>query len=300
MQIDSISEPAKALRDKGQLTRAILINHQLKCKHDDDERRDYKYIAINLMPATRSGETNYRVGPEHQGRYARVSGAFASGNGTKRKTDESRATRLQTTQDEERQKRIKIGDPSPPTPTKEQLIQLPKATRHSRPSCLHYGIDRAAREILYPDHFFCGNCDAYVEAMIHSTTRKSRISKDSRAYICQAGHTNYSFPTTKKSERIHHTLLPRFKEVEEEEEYDDDGIEAMLPLVVVAVAATRGLTVASSPEAATPRAATTSRCPRPLPLITSATSIATSLPRSPQSFSQRDATSSTSQPTARH
>jgi hypothetical protein len=133
---------------------------------------------INQMPATRSGETNYKVGPEHQGQYARVSGAFASGNHKKGKTVELRATHLQTAHNEQRQKRIRLSEPSPPTPTKKQLIKLPRATRHSKPCCLHYRIDRAARKIIFPHHFFCGHCKDYIEAMIHSS-RKLLVKKDS-------------------------------------------------------------------------------------------------------------------------
>jgi hypothetical protein len=218
------------------------------------------------MAGTRSGKTNYKVGPEHQGRYAVANGTFAS-SGRKRKTDESRATRHQTAQDEERQKRTKIGNPSPPTPTKEELVSLPRPTRHSKPCCLHYGIDRPAREVLFPNHFFCGNCDAYVEAMIHGA-KKSLIKKDSLRYICQAGHTNYIFPTTKKADRIHHSLFARLKPLEDDSS-DDDDLKVMPPpvvavaatRVVVAVATTRGATATSTPEATTLR-----------PLITPGTS----------------------------
>jgi hypothetical protein len=38
-----------------------------------------------------------------------------------------------------------ISDPSPPTPTKEELVRLPWASRHSKPTCLHYGIDKHGR-----------------------------------------------------------------------------------------------------------------------------------------------------------
>jgi hypothetical protein len=149
-------------------------------------------------------------------------GDFAS---RKRKADdESRAsTRLRTTQVEDCQKKIRMSEPSPPTPTKESLIQLPRATRHTKPCCLHFGIDKGARAILYPDYFFCGNCEAYVEAMLHSS-RKALIKKDSLNFICQADHKNFIFPTTKKSDRIHHTLLKRFEEVKEDSEQEDDQV----------------------------------------------------------------------------
>jgi hypothetical protein len=79
-------------------------------------------------------------------------------------------------------------EPLPPTPTKkEQLIKLPRAARHSKPCCLPYGIDRGAHEIIYPDYFFCRNCDAYVEAMLHSSW-KALIKKDSANSICQVDH----------------------------------------------------------------------------------------------------------------
>jgi hypothetical protein len=155
---------------------------------------------INQMPSTRSGKVNYKVGPEHQGRFAVAHGTFATGPPRKRKVDEPHAgTRLRMTQGEDRQKRgIQMVEPSPPTPTKDQLVQLTRAFRQSKPSCLHYGIDRGTCEILYPDLFFCGNCEAYAEAMIHSS-RKSLIKKESARFKCQADHTSYIFPTTKKA-----------------------------------------------------------------------------------------------------
>jgi hypothetical protein len=87
--------------------------------------------------------------------------------------------------------------------------------------------------------------------MIHSS-RKSQVLKDYSAYICQAGHTNYIFTTTKKSDQIHHSLLSRFKEVVEDDDDTSNGdIEVVSPLVV-AVAATRGAAETSTSEAATP------------------------------------------------
>jgi hypothetical protein len=88
---------------------------------------------------------------------------------------------------------------------KEQLIKLPTATRHGgKPCCLqHYGIDRGARKI---------NCDAYVEAML--------------LYMPSRPYERY-FPTTKKSNQIHHMLLQHFKEVEGED--NGDTLEVLLP-----------------------------------------------------------------------
>ena len=237
------------------------------------------------MPSTRSGKTKYKVGPEHQGRYAVANGTFASRKNKRKAEDQSRAsTDLRTTQVEDRHKTIRISEPSPPTPTKEELIKLPRATRHSKPCCLHYSIDKGAREILYPDYFFCGNCDAYVEAMIHSS-RKALIKKDSANFICQADHTSYIFPTTKKSDRIHHMLLLQlFKEVEEE---DSNNIEVLLPPLVAAVA-TRYATVTSTPPPGGKTLTSDLSCHIEMPL-----------PRS-QSSIQQDTTSSTPQLSVRY
>jgi hypothetical protein len=206
------------------------------------------------MAGTRSGKTNYKVGPEHQGRYAVANGTFSSSGRKKRKTDDLRATRRQTTEDVECQKRIKIGKPSLSTPTKEELVNLPRPTRHSKHCCLHYGIERPACKVLFPDHFFGGNCDAYVEAMIHST-KKSLIEKDLLRFICQAGHTNYIVPTTSKANQIHHLLLVRFKQVKDDSS-DDDVLEVIPPPVVAATIGGATATLTPTPEAAT--------APRPL------------------------------------
>jgi hypothetical protein len=107
-------------------------HHRLKSKHDEDETRKNNNTAINQMAGTRSGKTNYKVGPEHQVRNAR---ARMSKN--KRETIEPRATRFQTTEAADHQKRMRISDPSPPTPMKEELVNLLRASRHSLPPLRH-------------------------------------------------------------------------------------------------------------------------------------------------------------------
>jgi hypothetical protein len=201
------------------------------------------------MPRTRSGKRNYKVGPEHLGRYAAANGTFALGK--KRQTIEPRNTRLQTSEASDRQKRIRISDPSPPTPTKEQLVQLPRATRFNTPTCLHYGIDKRGRDIMYPHHFFCNHCEDYVEAMVLSS-RKSTIKRNSRAYSCQGKHKSFIHPTTRKLDRTHNSLLQRFrhghKDVEDDEEQE----------VRVYVTATRTAAVTNT---RTPASTTIARTP---------------------------------------
>jgi hypothetical protein len=78
--------------------------------------------------------------------------------------------------------------------------------------------------------------------------------------MCQADHKSYVAPTTKKSDRIHHTLRQLFEEEVDDNDEEDD-IEVLPPLVAVA-ASRGGNTSTSTPEAAA----------SPLPLITPATS----------------------------
>ncbi len=155
------------------------------------------------MPATRSGKTDYKVDPEHQGRYARVSDAFSAPNNKKRKKAERPATRLCSCEQEERQKKIKIADPSPPTPTKEQLVNIKRAMRNGKFTCLHFGIDKESHDFLYPEHYFCDKCDDYMNSMILGG-HKISIKRDSRTFMCDAGHTSFVFPTTNKNTRFHY------------------------------------------------------------------------------------------------
>jgi hypothetical protein len=98
------------------------------------------------MPATRSG-TKYAVGPEHYGRYARQNGVFIGRNNKRRQHfNERRATRFQTARTQE--KMIKLGNPSPPTPTKDDNIKLDRARRGANPTCLHFGVEKEVRDFL--------------------------------------------------------------------------------------------------------------------------------------------------------
>jgi hypothetical protein len=122
---------------------------------------------INQMPGIRSG-TKYSVGPEHHGRYAKANCTFGSNN--KRHQELGHATILQTSQKED--KRIKLENPAPPTPTKQEIIKLERARRGANPTCLHFKVEKEVREYLYPDHHFSAHCDDYVKAMIHSMKKK--------------------------------------------------------------------------------------------------------------------------------
>jgi hypothetical protein len=150
-------------------------------------------LPITHIPATRSG-TKYAVGPEHYGQYARQNGVFIGCNNKRRQHfDERRVTRFKTTRTQE--KRIKLGYPSPPTPTKDEIIKLDRVRRGANPTCLHLRVKKEVRDFLYPNLFFCAHCDDYVEAMIHSMNKKA-IKRDSRAFRFQGGHTNFITPTT--------------------------------------------------------------------------------------------------------
>jgi hypothetical protein len=230
-----------------QLTQAILPS--IESKHDDDERNNNNNSTISNMPRTRSGKTNYKVGHGHHGRYAAANGTFAFGK--KRQTIKPRATRLQTSEALDRQKRIKISDPSPPTPTKEQLVQLPRATRLNTPTCLHYGIGKRGRDILYPHHLFCTHCEDYVEAMILSS-RKATIKRNSRAYTCQGKHKSFIHPTTKKLDRTHNTLLQRFRHGHDDVQDDEENVR-----VYVTTTRTAAVTNTRTPAPTAPMIART-------------------------------------------
>ena len=106
---------------------------------------------INQMLATRSG-TRYTVSPEYHGRYARQEAVFS--NREKREAfGQQRATRFQTGQRKE--KRIKLGNPAPPTPRRDELITLERATRSTNPTCLHFGLKLEVRQFLHPIFFLC-------------------------------------------------------------------------------------------------------------------------------------------------
>ena len=201
------------------------------------------------MPATRSG-TNHTVGAEHHGRHAHRNGVFSN----KKKGDEfgqRRATRFQTGQRKE--KRIKLGNPAPPTPTRDEIIRLERATRATNPTCLHFGLDLDVRQFLYPDHFFCAHCNDYVEAMIHSQNKKA-IKRTSKRYICAGGHTNFIAPTTLKADRQHFRLFQEIDEDAEEIEEEDEEMSVLEEIVMTpATPATKGPTRTTvTPAASTP------------------------------------------------
>jgi hypothetical protein len=169
------------------------------------------------MPSTRS-RTKYDLGPEHHGQYAEANRTFTS-NKRRQEVGDRCATRFQTSQRHE--KRIKLGVPAPPTPTKEEIIKLERARRGATPTCLHFGVEKEVCEYLYPNHYFCGHCDDYVEAMIHSMNKKA-MKRDSRTFICQVGHTNYITPTTFKEHKLYWRLfadVPKDANLEDEEIY---------------------------------------------------------------------------------
>jgi hypothetical protein len=99
------------------------------------------------------------------------------------------------------EKRIKLGKPAFPTPTKEEIIKLERARRGANPACLHFGVEKEVCKYVYPNHFFCGHCNDYIDAMIHSMNKKA-IKSDSRSFICQRGHTKFIMPATLREHKL--------------------------------------------------------------------------------------------------
>jgi hypothetical protein len=198
------------------------------------------------MPSTRSGNTDYKVGPEYQGQYACLSGAFSSAPDKKRKTAEHPATRLRSCEEEQRQKMIKVTNPSPPMPTKEQLVNISRAMRNGKPTCLHFGIDKESCYLLYPEHYFCNKCDDYVNSMILSG-HKSSMMRYSWTFMCDAGHTSFVFPTMKKNARFHYLLREEITlsdESNEEEIFSPPTVVTRTPSTLMSTVTV--LSVASS------------------------------------------------------
>jgi hypothetical protein len=108
---------------------------------------------------------------------------------------EGYATRFQTTGTQD--KRIKLGNPAPPTPRIDKDIKLDRARRGDKPTCLYFGLDKEVCDFLYPNNFFCAHCDDFVEAMMLNVNKKA-IKRNSMAFRCQGGHTNFICPTTLK------------------------------------------------------------------------------------------------------
>ncbi len=160
-----------------------------------------------------------------------------------------RATRFQTSRNED--KRIKLGNPAPPTPTKMEIIKLERARRGANPTCLHFEVEKEVREYLYPDHYFCAHCDDYVEAMIHSMNKKA-IKRDSRTFSCQGGHTNFITPTTLKQDKLYWRLFTEDADanvIQEEEDLEDEEMSVMTaPRTVARTAGTRNETTVTPAE----------------------------------------------------
>jgi hypothetical protein len=109
-------------------------------------------LTINKMPNLQSG-SKYKIVPENHGQYAHQNGVFLM---NKRHQQEELlglgwSTQFQTSQVDEHQKRMRITDPSPPTPsTNEELI-----TRSRKPTCHCHSIYKKFFELQYSNHFYC-------------------------------------------------------------------------------------------------------------------------------------------------
>jgi hypothetical protein len=38
--------------------------------------------------------------------------------------------------------------------------------RNGKPTCLHFGLDKDSRDLLYPEYYFCDKCNDYMNSMI--------------------------------------------------------------------------------------------------------------------------------------
>ena len=98
-----------------------------------------------------------------------------------------RATRSKTAALAETPPEDKVTVDTPPTAAE------PPHTRNSVVFCTHFGV---GRKEMYPDYFFCHECDM---AELDNV-KDVNISRATR-YLCKGGHTSFIHPSTKKKSK---------------------------------------------------------------------------------------------------
>jgi hypothetical protein len=77
------------------------------------------------------------------------------------------------------------------------LPRFTRATRNTKPRCLHFAPSPTEFQHKYPHHFFCGKCDnLYQKWVIDGADYRCNV--DSARYMCEATHQNFIRPTQLK------------------------------------------------------------------------------------------------------
>jgi hypothetical protein len=87
------------------------------------------------------------------------------------------------------------------------IPRISRASRNSKPRCLHFTPSRAEFEDKYPDHFFCTECDnLYQTWVVLGATPRHKVTN--RQYLCTATHDNFIRPSQLKP--VSHYLINSF------------------------------------------------------------------------------------------
>jgi len=142
------------------------------------------------MPKTRRG-SGYENQPNQMGRAGRVAGNIP-GTIPRKKTKKSNRLRGMSPGEE-----APTGVKTAPASSSTQAAASSQQHHHrvalrSQPvSCLSFGSDRRN---VFPDHFFCHNCDIWESLPV----KGHQLKRTSRRYACTANHTSSITPTTLK------------------------------------------------------------------------------------------------------
>jgi hypothetical protein len=104
---------------------------------------------------------------------------------------------------------------------------LERPTRSRQPTCLHYSLDKKFFELQYPNHFYCGHCEDYVEARILDASKN--LKRDYRHFICQGGYKSFISPSTLKIEKIKRVLFKTVPVPGDDDTESNDSNEVALP-----------------------------------------------------------------------
>ena len=101
------------------------------------------------------------------------------------------------------------------------LPRFSRATRNTKPRCLHFASSPSEFQYKYPDHFFCAKCDNLYQKFVVEGDA-NQCSVHSRRFLCEASHENFIFPSQLKP------IPSRLLDVMDDDydSYDDSSIES--------------------------------------------------------------------------
>ena len=101
------------------------------------------------------------------------------------------------------------------------IPRITRATRLTKPQCLHFTSPRIEFEQKYPDHFFCNKCDNVYNDYILTPLSNHKRNINSRVYKCVATHDNFISPSQLKPK----SFLLKNDADDDDDDYDDINID---------------------------------------------------------------------------